>query len=122
MSIMMSLIYLQPTPNTPHDILLIVMEFEKDKPATAEDIALANVPRVKLEPAHDGLRPDIGNSPNAASRPDNRNFEFETESTADAAMADTTRSRHPHHSVALVLTILTVVLFLAALAVLYIMR
>lgn len=98
------------------------MEFEKDKPATAVDITLANTPRVTLEPTHDDLRAGIGNSPNAASRPDNRNFEFDTESTADAAMANTSRPRHPHHTVALVITILTVVLFIAALAVLFVIR
>jgi hypothetical protein len=97
------------------------MEFEKNKPATAQDMALADTPRVTLEPAHGDVRPDTPNVPNAA-RPDNRNFEFETESTADAALSTGTVSHQSHHRFALVLTIITVLLFAAALAVLYLLR
>lgn len=97
------------------------MEFEKNKPATADDITLADAPRVTLEPTHGDLSPGIGNSPNAAGRPDNRNFEFETESTAEAALS-TPSSRHPHRKTALLFTLLTVILFAAALAVLYLLR
>ena len=97
------------------------MEFEKDTRASAQEIALADAPHVNVEPAHGDVRPDTTNIPNAA-RPDNRNFEFETESTADLAESSGTKSRHSHHRLALVLAIGTVMLFGAALAFLYLFR
>jgi hypothetical protein len=97
------------------------MEFEKNRPTTAQDIALAEIPHVTVEPAHRDIRPDVSNSPHMA-RPDNRNFEFETESTAQTALTTATPSAHPHRNFALLVTIVTVVLFAAALAVLYLLR
>jgi hypothetical protein len=97
------------------------MEFEKNKPITADDIAMANAPHVTLEPAHGDIRPDVANIPNVA-RPDNRTFKFETESTAEIAAAAPSGVKHQHHSLALIFAIVTVVIFVAVLALLYVVR
>lgn len=97
------------------------MEFEKDKPASAEEIALADAPHMSVNPAHSDIQPNAANVPSAA-RPDNRNFEFETESTAELAMSNAGGKRQSHHRNALVLALLTVVLFGVAIAVWYVYR
>lgn len=97
------------------------MEFEKNTPATAEDIALAEVPHRTVQPAHGDIRADVVNVP-TATRPDNRNFEFETESTAEAALSTSSTSHHPHHKTAVLLSAGTALLFVAVLAALYLTR
>lgn len=97
------------------------MEFEKDKQASDEEIALADAPHMSVNPAHGDIQPNVANIPNAA-RPDNRNFEFETESTAELAMSSAGDKPQPHHRTALVLALLTVLLFGAALAVWHVYR
>jgi hypothetical protein len=94
------------------------MEFEHDKPATATDIALADAPKVTLQPQH-----DVQTDPVIRDR-SHRNegsFEFETESTSAAALTAQS-SEHPHRHTALFVAFGTVIIFGLALAGLYLMR
>jgi len=91
------------------------MEFEHDKPATATDIALADAPKVTLQPYH-----DVQTDPVITDR-SHRNegsFAFESESTSAAALT-AQASAHPHHRTALIASLLTVIVFGLALAILY---
>lgn len=94
------------------------MEFEHDKPATAKDIALADAPKVTLQPYHDVDIPPVISD---RSHRNEGSFEFETETT-DAAALTAQASRHPHHQTALIAAVVTIVTFGTTLLVLYLTR
>jgi hypothetical protein len=82
------------------------MEFEHDKPATAQDIALADAPKVTLQPYHDVQADSVVAD---RSHRNEGSFEFESEST-DAAALTAQSSTQPHRT-ALLAAIGTVVAF-----------
>ncbi|MES2875966.1 MAG: hypothetical protein V4678_00690 [Patescibacteria group bacterium] len=90
------------------------MEFEKNTPASAQDIALADTPKVTLQPVSSNVRAEA--VMNNYSHQNEAAFEFETESTGTPAAASTTS--HSHHKVALISAVLCATLFGAALYVL----
>jgi hypothetical protein len=94
------------------------MEFEHDTPATAKDIALADAPKVTLQPYHDV---QVDSVVADRSHRNEGSFEFETEST-DAAALSAQTSNLSHHHTALVAAIGTVVVFGAILLVLFMAR
>ena len=94
------------------------MEFEHDKPASAADIALADAPKVTLQPYHDvQVDPVISDR----SHRNEGSFEFESESTTAAALT-AQATAHPHHHTALLVAVLTVVVFGLCLLMLYLTR
>jgi|GEM_PF-2069590 len=97
------------------------MEFERNKPTTAEDIALADAPRVTIQPMDANVAPDLAMVPGIGNLEARRNFEFETESTTAQALSSSGR-RPSHHYLAILVGLLTVVVFGGAIALLYLLR
>lgn len=97
------------------------MEFEKNKPATAEDIALADTPKVTLQPVHGEIRTEPIN--NNYTHQNEASFKFEAESTDAAALAAGSGSAgHPRHGMAVIVSLATAVVFGLVLFGLYSLR
>lgn len=94
------------------------MEFEKNKPTTAADIALADAPKVTLQPVHGDIHAEATNM--NYSHQGEANFKFESESTD--ATADTLNRSHPHHRIALIIAIVTAIVFGSCLTALLILK
>lgn len=97
------------------------MEFERNAPTTAQDVALADAPRLSLNPLHGDVRADLSSAPRLGSASATQPFEFETESTAAAAKSHTSGSTS-HHRTAALLGAATALLFISGLIVLYLVR
>ncbi len=97
------------------------MEFERNAPTTAQDVALADTPRLSLDPLHTDIQADLSNAPHLANDEAARTFEFETESTAAAAKSRTDGSTS-HHRTAALLGAATALLFISSIVVLYLVR
>lgn len=76
------------------------MEFEKNKPTTAQDIALADAQKVTLSPLHSEVAPEPLSTTYAHQG--DGNFGFERESTASTSDSE---SKHPHRSLAAAIAI-----------------
>lgn len=87
------------------------MEFEKNAPTTAQDIALADAARVTLQPMHGDIKPDSITSTAIATDATRESFEFETESTAPAAMSSSKLTDHPHHTMAIIIALISMLTF-----------
>jgi hypothetical protein len=99
------------------------MEFETPKAATMDDIIRADTPRVTLQPLHANVEPDPTEAPRLADAEAAETvFDFETESTAAAALSSTKLTDHPHHTVAVFFAGLVVLMFGGALLAIYLMR
>lgn len=100
---------------------LAQMEFEKNKPATAEDIALADTPKVTLQPVHGEIRTEPIN--NNYTHENEATFKFEAESTDAAALApDSSSTGRSHHRMAVIVSLATAVVFGLVLFGLYSLR
>lgn len=104
-------------------IQYIPMEFEKNTPATAEDIALADAPRLTLEPVNGDVKADQFNSVRTFST---ETFEFDTESTTpeahDGNAVSSTPEPHPHRMTALLAAIGCVVIFGSLITIVFLNR
>ncbi len=89
-----------------------LMEFEKNIPATAEEIALADAPKLTLQPNNADIAPEPLNSNH--SHLNEATFAFESEKTDPASNA-TPQVNHSHLTATLV-AIGCAVLFSGALA------
>lgn len=98
------------------------MEFERNTPTTAQDIALADTPRLLLDPLHSDVHADLSNAPRLQNGDVARTFEFETESTAVAATSSAKNSSAAHHRTAALLGAGTALLFIAGVVILYVVR
>ena len=98
------------------------MEFEKNAPTTPRDEALAAAPRVTLQPVHSELTSDFSNAPLVGARETKRTFEFETESTVEAATTSKHANAHPYRAVAAVLAGAIALLFAGGLYLVYSLR
>ncbi len=99
------------------------MEFEKNAPVTAEDVALADAPRLNLQPMHGEVKAEQIDTPHSAQV---GTFAFDAESTS----ADTDTSpeaapasdAHPHKATALLVATGCVVVFGGLVAFVYFSR
>lgn len=105
-----------------HATILVSMEFEKNAPTTAQDEALADAPHVTLQPVHGEVKADFSNTPAITGDETKRTFDFETESTAAAAVSNGRSASHPHRLTAILLAIVIALLFAGGLYVLYSLR
>lgn len=97
------------------------MEFEKNKPVTAEDIALADAPKVTLQPTHAEVKAEPVNS--NYTHENEATFAFETESTpTPVTSANEHPTNHPHRKIAAVAATAIVFVFGLALFGLYSLR
>lgn len=76
-----------------------LMEFEKNIPATAEEIALADAPKLTLQPNNADIAPEPLNSNH--SHQNEAAFAFESETT-DPANSLAPQANHSHATAALV--------------------
>lgn len=83
------------------------MEFEKAKPATAQQVALADAPLMTVQPVHADVRPDVPNT--NYTHQNEAVFEFESETTDQAAFRAGTA--HPHHMTGIIVAATTASLF-----------
>lgn len=97
-------------------VLLVIqyfyMEFEKDIPATDEQIALANSPKVTVAPITADIQPEATN--NNFTHQNEAAFTFEAESTDPSAIV--APSAENHHIVALLIAGTCALCFAAGLA------
>ena len=95
------------------------MEFERNAPTTAEDLALADTPKVTIQPAHElEAMPVIADR----SHRTDGSFPFETESTAPAALTSSELNSRAHHRLALTVSTVIVLVFFAAVVSLFLLR
>lgn len=94
------------------------MEFEHDTPASAKDIALADAPKVTLQPYNDV---QVDSFVADRSHQAEGSFAFETETT-DAAAQSAKTAAPSHHNTALAAAIGTVIVFAVALLALMMTR
>lgn len=94
------------------------MEFEHDKPASAADIALADAPKVTLQPYHDM---QVDSVISDRSHRNEGSFEFESESTTAAALT-AQATTHPHHQMAIIAAVFTVIVFGLLIFALFLLR
>jgi hypothetical protein len=92
------------------------MEFEKNTAPTAEDIALADAPKVTVQPLH----AEIPIDPVTYHYQQEKTFTFESEKT-DGTKWRSKFGQHQHHFAA-VTSIGIVVVFAASLSILYLSR
>ena len=83
------------------------MEFEKNKPTTAQDIALADAPKVTLKPVHSDVAPEPLST--SYGQHNDNTFSFERDSTANTT--DRASTKHPHHSLAAAIAIYAAAVF-----------
>lgn len=93
------------------------MEFGKSTKVSAEDVALADAPRVALQPVHRDIR---SQTPTVQDSEVVSGFAFEQESTAEAAIVKP--AKHPHHSTAVIVSICVTAVFVGAIAFFYFLR
>jgi hypothetical protein len=86
------------------------MEFEKNAPVTAEDVALADAQHVTVQPVHQEIHADLSDAPLITSMESSRTFEFESEATTPSSDKSQSSS-HPHRRIALLLAALIAILF-----------
>lgn len=87
------------------------MEFEKNAPATAEEIALANAPKITVQPLSNNITPGLLNT--NRSHANEATFVFEAETT-ETQVNDGTEK--PTHTVAIVIAGACALCFAAGLA------
>jgi hypothetical protein len=95
------------------------MEFETNKAVPDSEVIRASVPHVTIQPVHPWVTPDVTYAPTPFDSTPHKSFDFETESTAAAAISNAKIAQKPQHLTALVLTLLTLSLFSLSLYVFY---
>lgn len=97
------------------------MEFEDNRPATTEEIALANAPRLTLKPTHSDVAPEPLNT--TLPRQDEPNFAFDAESTQQVITAEPqAEPRAQTHKTALIVSVGCALLFACALTGMLVLR
>lgn len=94
------------------------MEFERNTPATAQDIALADSPKVTLQPVHGEVR--VESTATNYAHQNEAIFEFESEATDAAAAQQPGTSSH--HVTAIITAVAIAVIFGGGLSLLYFLR
>jgi len=89
------------------------MEFESNTPPSDREIALADAPRLSIQPVHIDRLPEATSIDR--SRRNDRTFEFERETTTETAI----QSSHPHHRTAIIAGVACAVLFCSVIMLLY---
>ena len=95
------------------------MEFEKNTPATDAQIALAETPRLTVQPQHVNLKIDQAEH-GFSQTPGSLTFEVET--TSALSPATTPTNSHPHKLFAFAVAALSACLFAGALTFAYLNR
>ena len=94
------------------------MEFERNTPATPQDIALADAPKVTLQPLNTEIHAE--SVQNNYSHNNEATFEFETEKTDGESVA--TNQRHPHTHIAAITSLACACVFGVMLFVIFAFR
>lgn len=96
------------------------MEFEKNIPPTAEDIALADIPKVTIHPLHKDLSLDSRSFDRSHSN--EGTFSFEHETTEQHTHNESSLQQHPHRTIALTAALSSVVTLCLVIAITLIVR
>lgn len=88
------------------------MEFEKNAPTTAQDIARSEIPHMTVEPMHRSIEPEFIDAPSGITTEAKQGFSFEAESTA--GLAAETKPHKSHHLKAITVAGLVLAIAIAA--------